>query len=164
MSVIVNISNKAPFLREVVDETMRMTRVWQQWFRLVEDSVKYLGQEFNFALANNQSSAADIVGMVFDKSYTSFAVIEYVIQRVTSTTERVQSGCLHAVYRPDGLTWAIREYGTAGPDTSGITFSITSSGQVQYTSTNLGGTQEISRIVYRVRKIEAKSSIYSAVG
>lgn len=164
MAVISNSSFKAPFTEALVDSKGILSRTWQQFFRKISDCLKFIGDEKVFQLVNNTAVAADIVPLSFDKQYTSLAVIDYCIQRVTSGVERTQSGTLHAVYRPGIPTWALREYGTAGPDVSGITFSITSTGQIQYTSTNLAGTEVLSRIFFRVRELAGKSDFYSKVG
>lgn len=149
---------------ELVDEKNLLTRVWQTFFRKLTDALNFLGDEYNFALTNNLAVAASITNLRFDKSYTSQAVVDYVIQRWTTSVGLFQSGCFHAVYQPDTADWALVPIGTAGPDVSGITFTITAAGQVQYTSTNIAGTTKLSRIVFRVREIAAKSSLYSKVG
>ena len=157
-------SPTAPFTEKLINAQMYLTRSWVDFIRLVVDCLKYVGSEDQFELVNNQSGAADITPLKFDYSYTSAVFIEYVIQRVTSSTNAIQAGVKVVVYNPDSGAWTIAEYGTSTPAAAGITFSITSTGQVQYTSSNLAGTQEISRICFRKREIAAKSSIYSKVG
>lgn len=164
MAVINNSSFKAPFTEAMVDARGLLSRAWQQFFRKISDCLKFIGDEQFFDLVNNQVGAANITPLKFDKQYTSQAIIDYVVQRTTSTTELIQSGTKHAVYKPRANTWSLLEYGTSGPDASGITFSITSTGQIQYTSTNLGGTPSLSRIVMRIREIAGKSDLYSKVG
>lgn len=138
-----------------------ISSLWNQFFVVVSNVLQYVGEEQTFALVNNQSSAANIDQLVFDKNYVSAAFVEYLIQRVTSSTSLIQIGILRITYNPDTDSWAIGEYGTSGPSSAGITFSITSTGQVRYTSSNLAGTQEISRIAFRIRPIQAKHPSYS---
>ena len=154
-------SFKAPFTSLVIDQRGLLSFVWTQFFSLISSALAYLGEEMYFDLVNNQSSAVNIDRMFFDKGLVSAGFVEYLIQRVTSTTNRIQLGILRVTYNPDTDLWSLAEYGTSGPDSAGITFSITSTGQIQYVSSNLGGTQEISRIVFRMRTIQAKSSTYS---
>lgn len=157
-------SFRAPLTEQMLDSSGLLSRVWQNFFLKFVPVMSFIGQEKEFVLANNQAVAANVTGLVFDKSYTSQVVIDYCIQRLTSTTEVIQSGTKHAVYKPGAATWSLLEYGTPGPDASGITFSITSAGQIKYTSSNLGGTQSISRIFYRVRELAGKHTLYSKVG
>ena len=145
----------------MVDVRGLISSLWNQFFVVVSNVLQYVGEEQVTALANNQVSAADIEGLVFDSQITSACFIEYLVQRVTSSTNKIQMGILRVSYNPDTAAWAIGEYGTSGPDASGITFSILSTGQVQYTSSNLAGTSEISRIAYRLRPIQAKHPTYS---
>ncbi len=164
MEVIRTKAPTAPISDVLTDDQGRLSRVWHSFFSRISDALAYLGQEKIFPLVNNQGSAASITDLKFDFKYTSAAFVEYLIQRVTTTTVKLQAGIKMAVYNPDTGAWTLAEYGTSGPDAAGITFSITTLGQVQYTSSNLGGTEEISRIVFRVRPLAGKSSIYSRVG
>lgn len=154
-------SFKPPFQSILVDAKGLLSSVWLQFFQFITNVLQYVGEEIPFELVNNQSSAANITPLTLDKSYVSAAFVEYLIQRITSSTAVVTAGMLRITYNPDTNAWALAEYGTAGPSSSGVTFSITSAGQVQYTSSNLAGTQEISRIVYRMRPIAAKHYTYS---
>lgn len=163
MSSISRSSFKPPIKDMLADDEGLLSRAWQTFFRKISDLLDYLGQESSFNLANNQAVAAAITGLIFDFGYTSQVIIDYVIQRTTSTTELIESGTLHLIYRPKTLTWSIYSASTLG-DASGVTFSITSTGQVKYTSSNIGGTQVLSRIVFRKRELAAKSSLYSKVG
>jgi hypothetical protein len=157
---MIKLSSKAPLNQPYLDASGLVSRAWQSFIRLIMDALDYIGQEDSFDLANNQALAASIPALKFDSGITSQAVIEYLIQRCTSGADTIQSGCLHCVYKPKTNTWTILEYGNPGPSSAGITFSITASGQVQYTSTNIASTV-ISRICFRVREIKAKHSTYS---
>lgn len=148
-----------PYQNSVVDRAGILTLVWQQFFRALYDRLNPLGIEKSFSLANNQSSAADITGMQYDYRKINQVTVEYVIQRITTgtgATELVATGIFLLTYKPVANTWHIVTIGTPGPSTSGITFSITTGGQVQYTSTNITGTPNISKITYRERTLGAK--------
>ncbi len=157
-------SNVIPFSDPVVESDRTITRSWQQFFRKIQDVVSYISDEESFTLVNNQSSAADITQLSFDYRFTSQAAIEYLIQRTTTTTEAVRAGRINVIYLPEANSWNIADVPEVTTGTPGTTFTITSSGQIQYTTTNQGGTGKLSRIVFRVREIKAKSSLYSVVG
>jgi hypothetical protein len=140
---------------------------WLHLFELIRDRLNPLGLEQSFELVNNKSTADNIVGLTFDSATISHAIVEYLIQRVTTgtgATELVQAGIFHLVFKPTSNTWEIVAVGTPGPSSSGITFSVTATGQVKYTSSNITGTASISRIVWRSRTISAKHSTYSQAG
>lgn len=91
----------------------------------------------NFTIANNQTAAANVTGLLFSSTNTQLAKIQYTIDRSDATpTTAFQIGEL-AVYH-DGSAWTLVLLDQAGDD-AGVTFSVTSGGQVQYTSTNFSG-------------------------
>lgn len=100
-----------------------------------------------FSLANNQTSPADITGLAFDITQVRSSVINYSIYRVTDSNELAESGQIFIVYKNNAATWSLaRQFFN---DDSGITFSITNTGQVQYTSTNVAGTNYSGIINFR---------------
>lgn len=136
-----------------------LTIPWQNFFRSLFERVLPLGLETSFPLVNNQASAANIEGLQFDYVKTNQVIIEYIIQRITgsiSPTELIQTGVFALAYKPAAQTWHIVTIGSTGPDSAGITFSVTTGGQVQYTSTNMTGSANISKITYRARTLAAK--------
>jgi hypothetical protein len=82
----------------------------------------------NFSFANNQSVAANITGLVFNNSSVRSFVSEVAIERGTSSEAYILNGV-----NINGTFSMSQE--SVGDDT-GVEFSITSSGQVQYTSTD----------------------------
>jgi hypothetical protein len=100
----------------------------------------------SFSLANNISTLTNISGLSFNpSSFLSFG-IEYTIVRSTSTQRVCSIGRLSGVYNSASSSWALVE-DYAG-DNVGIDFSITSSGQVQYKSSNLSGTSYVGVLKY----------------
>lgn len=139
---------------------------WERFIRSSYERLLPLGVENSFSLKNNQSVAVDITDLKFSARAVSVAFIDFLIQRVTTGIGAVQltaAGTIAAVYRPTSVAWEIHAIGTAGPSTSGITFSITAAGQVQYTSTNVGGTAQISKICWRDRTLAGKNNLYSSM-
>ncbi len=149
-----------PYQQQLLERaTGILTIPWQNFFRSLFDRIFPLGIEISFPLVNNQASAANIDGLQFDYRKVNQATVEYVIQRITTgtgATELIATGMFMVTYKPVSLTWHIVTIGTPGPSTSGITFSITTGGQVQYTSTNMTGDANISKITYRARTLAAK--------
>jgi len=158
---------RPPYKDSLIDNSGLLTRPWELFFRFISAFLEPLGVERYFPLENNISTAKDITGLSFNSEGISQAIVEFFIQRVTTgagATELITSGVFHVVYKPTTNAWVLTVIGTPGPSVSGITFSITAAGQVQYTSTNITGTSSISKISYRTRTISGKSSTYSAVG
>lgn len=90
--------------------------------------------ETSFSAANNQSSPANITGFAFaNATVRSFDAVVSIFINAT--------GSLYAVYKLKGIqkgaSWEMSQDFTG--DTTGITFSITTAGQIQYTSSNVTG-------------------------
>lgn len=90
--------------------------------------------ETSFTAANNQVAAANVTGLAFaNATVRSFEALVSVT--IIATGSLYESFKLYGVQR--GADWALAS--SAVGDVSGITFSITTAGQVQYTSTNVAG-------------------------
>lgn len=158
---------EVPFKTRVLLPSGFLSNVWTKFFQTLFDRINSLGVEKSFDLVNNQSGAADITGMRFDYRAVSAVYVDYLVQRVTTgggAIEKIEAGILVLAYEPTSDSWALTTIGTPGPDDAGITFSITATGQVQYTTTNETGTASISKLYYRARTIAGKNQLYSAVG
>lgn len=108
------------------------------------------GQE-NFTIANNQSSPANVTGLLLNNAEVRSALVEWNVTRITTSTgavARVQRGSFFVVW--DGTAWAM----TLGPDSgtyAGVDFDIDpSTGQVTYVSDNQSGTPSISTLSYNI--------------
>lgn len=109
----------------------------------------------------------DIESLKFNFRGVSQAAVDFLIQRITTSTgatELIESGIFVVSYNPTSNNWSLTMLGTPGPDDSGVDLSIDSEGQVQYVSTSITGTASISRINWRARTLSAKHSSYSTVG
>jgi len=91
-------------------------------------------QETSFSAANNQAAAASITGLAFaNATVRSFeAIVSITIDATAGLFEQVK---LNGIQK--GASWDMSV--SAVGDESGLVFSITTAGQVQYTSTNLAG-------------------------
>jgi hypothetical protein len=100
----------------------------------------------SFSLANNISSATNVTSLSFSTATVLAAVIEYSIARSSSTTKATAVGRLRIVYNSLTNVWSTSD-DYAGNDT-GINFTVTAAGQVQYTSTNYSGTSYVGTLQY----------------
>lgn len=107
-----------------------------------------------FTLANNQSLAADVTGLLFDKTKHQAVLIEGSLYRKTSTpTELCSFVKMLATYKPVADTWTLHDPESQGDETL-VTFSITSAGQIQYTSSNLSGGSYVGYFRPKVRRFK----------
>ncbi len=90
----------------------------------------------NFTVANNQVAAANVTGLTFDVGTIRSAIISYSVFRSTADNEAGECGFLLITYLTDADAWTISRYSNAD---AGLVFSVTDSGQVQYTSTSISG-------------------------
>lgn len=162
-----NNSFEVPYRDALNDERGFLARTWDWFFREVQRRLYALGDEKQFTIVNNQSTPADVTGLRFNKGGVSQAVFEYLIQRVTtggSAIELIESGILIFVYRPTDDDWEIVVVNEEMPDDAGVDFTVTTDGQVQYTSSNESGNASISTLFYRARTIAGKNTQYSIMG
>lgn len=90
--------------------------------------------ETSFSAANNQAVAADVTGLAFaNATVRSFKALVSVSIDATADLYEV----FELVGIQKGASWDMSQ--TATGDTSGLVFSITNAGQVQYTSTDVAG-------------------------
>lgn len=106
---------QVPTRDRVVDENGLLTDNWQRYFRFNKDSLDPLGTEKYFAITNNVSSGSpeNITYLALNSARVSHAIIEYIIQRVTTgsgATEIVSSGSFECVYKPTSQNWEIQNY------------------------------------------------------
>lgn len=109
--------------------------------------------ETAFNIANGQGpAAADITGLVFNSASVRAAQINYSIYRQTTTTSADETGVIQIKYNNFTGAWSIQQFNILG--SGGVNFSITAGGQVQYTSTLLGGTGVTSILKFRAKTLQ----------
>lgn len=85
------------------------------------------------AVNNNVTVPTNVNGMLFDTaSVLSFTITYIVVRQDTGATTNVQYGTLEGV--SDGSNWTISDTYTGD---AGMTFTITTAGQVQYYSSDM---------------------------
>lgn len=114
--------------------------------------------ETTFTLVNNQVAAANVTGLLFSGALVRSAEIDVTFYRNTTgggATELSARGKLLATFKTVAASWDLSYVGVDGDIDSGtgtpagILLSITSAGQVQYTSTNITGTAATSKMSFR---------------
>jgi hypothetical protein len=104
-------------------------------------------QETSFALANNQIVAANVTGLSFNSASYKSAHIYTEVRRKTDSNEAVSNGILRVMYKDSSSAWILID--ELGGDDDGITFSITTGGQIQYTSNDLLGTNYSGKVTFK---------------
>lgn len=101
------------------------------------------GVQSQFAIANNQTTAANVTGLLFDKTVTkSFEVLFDIYRKTDTALSQVnETGKIYGTYDPVGDSWKVSANSVF--DNSGVIFSITSAGQVQYKSSNISGANHV---------------------
>lgn len=89
-----------------------------------------------YTIANNQSSATNVTGLSFNSSNEVLVRSLGRLKRTTDSKNLVEAIELYAIF--DGTNWQL-EYQGRHTDAE-VEFSITTAGQVQYTSSNVTGT------------------------
>lgn len=115
---------KVPYRDQLLDESGFLSRAWQEFYKYLKIIIDPLGVEKSFNLLNNISNPKKIGGLVFDKDAVRSVILEYLIQRITSTTELIESGILILSYKPTSKEWRITSVSSNTPDDSGLDFNI----------------------------------------
>jgi hypothetical protein len=92
--------------------------------------------ETSAAINNNQSTQESIQGLFFDSLTVRSFIINGNITRTTDAVQQYEEFQLRGLYRGPVLGWTLQQESLSN---SGVVFSITSSGQLQYTSTSISG-------------------------
>lgn len=91
----------------------------------------------SFNIANNQTVAANVTGLIFNAGSVRSATVDYSIYRISDSNPsgNAETGEMHIIYDSnDG--WKLGVGGIVG--NSNVIFSITPTGQIQYVSSDIG--------------------------
>lgn len=108
----------------------------------------------SFNVANNIASPADVVGLIFNPTTVRSAEVSYSIYRRTDTNELAETGRMLVVYKNGGNTgekWSVGQ--TILGDDSGVVFTMTDAGQIQYTSNDVTGSNYVGQIRFYAKSI-----------
>ena len=100
----------------------------------------------SFNVSNNVASPTNITGAAFDTSQVRSFIMQYDLYRSTNSNELSEVGHLYGTYKSSAGTWELNQ-SYAG--SSGITFSMTNGGQLQYTSSNMAGTGYVGKMKFK---------------
>jgi len=90
--------------------------------------------QLSFTPANNQSSPANVTGLAFANASIRSATVQYSIV-INATASLYEAGTLQLIQK--GSSWEMSQ--TTVGDNSLIVLTVTTAGQVQYTSANYAG-------------------------
>lgn len=106
-------------------------------------------QSFDIS-AYNSASNISLPGLAFPIGEVRAAFIDYAIFRTTSTSNAYEAGKITAIYVPGnspGSIWVFTNTDITGIGGQ-VVFNITDAGQVQFTSTALGGLDHTGQIAF----------------
>jgi len=109
--------------------------------------------ETAFNVANNQASFADVTGLIFNAASVRAADISYSIFRISTANPSgfTEKGTIQIVY-DNNVGWSINQGNILG--SSGVTFSVTTGGQIQYQSTDIGSLNYIGTMKFRAKTLQ----------
>ena len=103
------------------------------------------------ATIGHNLSGQDVTGLLFDENVTKAFEVSDDVERVTATQGKGESGKIYGRYRQFTDDWEITVYSNGD---SGVTFSITGAGQIQYTSDDLTGASYVGTMRFgNVKKL-----------
>ena len=110
--------------------------------------------ETAFNVANNQTSFADITGLIFNAASVRGADISYSVFRVSTANPfgHTEKGTIQLIY-DNNLGWSVNQGNILG--SSGVTFTVIGTGQVQYKSTDIGSLNYIGTMKFRAKSLQA---------
>lgn len=109
--------------------------------------------ETAFNVANNQTSFADVTGLLFNAASVRSAEISYAIYRVSTANPsgQTETGTIQIVY-DNAVGWSINQGNILG--NAGVIFQVTNSGQIQYKSTDIGSINYIGAMKFRAKTLQ----------
>jgi hypothetical protein len=113
--------------------------------------------ETAFNIANNQTDNSgtngDITGLVFNAASVRATEIRYSIFRVSTSTPsgKTETGTIQLIY-DNNIGWSINQGNILG--SSGVTFTVTPSGQIKYKSTDIGSLNYIGTMKFRAKSLQ----------
>jgi hypothetical protein len=106
--------------------------------------------QVSFNIVNDQSSPANITGLLFNPATFRGIILTYSLYRESSTTSAAQIGELKFVYNTADDAWYLSD--TYAGQNAGVEFSITNAGQIQYKSSLYSGISYTGVLKYSLMK------------
>ena len=109
--------------------------------------------ETSFNIVNNQTTVANVTGLIFDSGSVRSAEVDYAIYRRSdlNLSGNAETGKMHLIY-DNNAGWSISIGDVVG--LAGVNFTITATGQVQYTSTDIDSLNYIGTIKFKATALQ----------
>lgn len=111
-------------------------------------------QEATFAIANNQSTFADITGMILDKTIYYGAEIIGHVYRKDAGQEVSSFMKVRCLFSPVANAWELIGPEFIGTDPGITDLEITSTGQVRYKSSNFAGGSYVGELRFKMNRFK----------
>lgn len=150
ISFLIPESGDQNYAEELTDYLVELSTV----LGTLQGPLDIINTTFNFA--NNQVAPANIIGFIFPTASVTRFEAEYVITRSTALLTSNESGILIGTQGDSGWSLSRKDvHAQNGQFDSvvGVTFDITSGGQITYTSEDLTG-QTLGTITFNATTVE----------
>lgn len=129
-----------------------------QFAQAVEAALETVAGPFDIApqlylMVSNVNTDVSLTNLSFPTSNVRGARITYTVFRTTTTNTVAEEGNIDIVYNPDGPTGNKWEISREKTGDALVTFSITDTGQVQFSSTVLAGLNHQGNIGYTAKAL-----------
>lgn len=146
-------SLQIPYQDALSDAQGALTRPWEMFFRTLKEIVDPMGFP-RFATLQNNKTNEPIAGIRFDATKESCVFLDFIVQRATSAPAAgVDAGTLIFAYSPTNDQWLLRSSVLPGAPAAGVTFSVSTGGELRYTSADWAGNQLAFRLTFRMRTL-----------
>jgi hypothetical protein len=104
---------------------------------------------------NNISSPTNINGAIFDPGTVRAANLDYAIYRISTSNPsgHAETGTLFLIYDDSAAVNQKWQLSQRTNGSSGVSFSITDNGQIQYISTDIGAIGYVGNIKFRAKAL-----------
>jgi len=107
-----------------------------------------------YQMVSNVNNDVEIGGLAFPTSQIRAVFLYYSVFRTTSTNNQAEAGMITMVYNPNNSVNNKWEKVQQFCGSSTVTFSITDSGQVTFSSTSLAGSNHSGTIGYYAKVLQ----------
>jgi len=97
-------------------------------------------------ITNNVAAPQSLSSLLFNGASIRSVTINYSVYRSTDTNEVAENGTLRLIYKTTANTWLVNQ--VYNGEASGVVFTVTSAGQIQYTSDLITGTGYVGVLKY----------------
>lgn len=117
---------------------------FDQLTRAIDSAIGLGGGQLSQSVNNNEATLQNVTGVVFNKADYKAAKFDFDLHRQTDSSNEQEIGTIYVTHDTADDVWRLAL--TSNLDDAGVTFSITSGGQVQYVSDDLTGANYASTL------------------